>query len=610
MTANYVNLAPTQTFKFHEGWLDHRSQDGHWGRYWCVLKKDVIFLFTSNKTSKEAHVGTVALGPQSRIEKKEGDERSGYKFDLFSLKRVNTFKAAKFSERELWKAYVEGIATGRVPESIDLLPGQINDIQITLNEFYNHQLSYPRPNSAHPGTSSFTPKDCFDTPNTSTSGSFVDFESDNNDKGDYLEPVSPTFSYNVKTSQRKIFFSDPARTDIPSWFFSNCSRDQAILILDNVFGSKYGNTLMREGTNDFKNLVISKRMENLGKRTYAHFVVTLHSSGYKIDVENPHQPMKSLSEIMEFFVESSGRASTFPMKTNDLSKFGISEKIYNDYNTKIVKFQHDADSGEETFEGPQFSTDSYLGPPEPCAPPPPAHSQISFANRTSGLTQDHLATGPQPHKNSRSKSVPNISPEDLMRLQMSNREQVRSTIKQSSQTHSVVSPSLPPNHPASVPPSLPPNHPASVPPPLPPNHPPPLKHSASLDNACHPKGVGPRTFHSMSSADGQGHKLQATLKYSKSVCEEQNIKKGPDVAPKSSSDNSNKQTSSSSGAPVSKENFKKKLEGLLGSTTMSASVANLAPTTYKPQIPPPRNGSESFDHYQNAQEIRNRSNMQ
>lgn len=581
MTANYVNLAATQTFKFHEGWLDHRAKDGHWSRYWCVLKKDDMILFSSNKTSRESHVGIIALGPQSRIEKREGDERSGYAFDLFSLKRVNTFKTAKFSERELWKAYIEGIATGRVPDNIDLLPGQINDIQITLNEYNKYQISSPRQIPLCQGSSSFSQTGGFDTPNTSTSGSFLDFESDINDNG-YLEPVSPT--------QRKIFFPDPAKMDIPSWFFPNCSRELAIQILDK--GSKYGNTLMREGTNNSKNLVISKRMENLGTKNYAHFVVTLHSSGYKIDVENPHQPMKSLSEIMDFFVESSGRQSTFPMKTNELSMFGISEKVYNDYNTKIVKFQHDADSGEETVEGPQFSSSTDLGPPEPPAPPPPAHTQKSFSTRNGSLTQDSLATGPQPHKNSRSKSVPNISQEDLIRLQLSNREKVGL----SSQTHSVS-------------PSLAPNHPTTVPPPLPPNHPPPLKHSASLDSASQAKGVGQRTFH----ADGQAHKLNATLKYSTSMCEERNIKRGPDVAPKSSSENTNKQTSSLKDVPVSKENFKKKLEGLLGSTSTSGSVANLASTACKPQIPPPRNAPEcfeSFDHYQNAQEIRNRSKLQ
>ena len=46
-----------------------------------------------------------------------------------------------------------------------------------------------------------------------------------------------------------------------------------------------------------------------------------------------HNPMVSLSEVMTFFIETSGRSSTKPMTCNDLYALGLED---NPYNTSII----------------------------------------------------------------------------------------------------------------------------------------------------------------------------------------------------------------------------------------------------------------------------------
>ncbi|KAH9520208.1 hypothetical protein Btru_060274 [Bulinus truncatus] len=538
----YVNV-PKQSFKFLEGWMEHKLGDEKWAKYWCVMSGNSLHIFSSSQPSKNTHVGTIGVGPGSRLVKREGDEKNGYKFDLYTLKKVNRFKTSKFSEREIWRAFIEGIANGSVPENIDLLPGQINDIQISLNEYFKIQKLVRRPLPIPSETPSDTSYESgFDTPNASTSGSYRCDDSD-----DYLEPVSPKINPPVDNYQQKlIFYTDSRRSDVPSWFFSNCSRELAIQILDR--GAKYGNTLMRESSNDSKNLVISKRMESNGGKTETHYIVNRLSTGYKIDVENPHEPMKSLSEVMEFFVETSGRAVTFPMSCNELSKLGISEKIYNHYNTKIVK----------AVDVPPRNTESVLGQLI-------ISSKYSQTVLTKYSEKNEIAIGiiaPTPHKTLRSKSVPNIAQQTGMKLQALSFSEGLTSNKHSYVNTNQNSLSFDKGK-KNIQNDTLPSSPSIQPPPLPPNHPPPLKQSGSFESSREPKRQLPKHSQSLGATDYPNHKQ--TARYSQSVNENVQMSNARTMIPDMHQGNIPAKSTNSPSEETSdnKENFKKKLEGLL-----------------------------------------------
>ncbi|XP_055877894.1 uncharacterized protein LOC106078511 isoform X3 [Biomphalaria glabrata] len=562
MANNYAN-SPKQS-KFLEGWMEHKSVDSKWAKYWCVMSGSSIHIFNNPKQSKETHVGSIDIGRGARLVKREGDEKNGYKFDLYTMKKVNKFKTSKFSERELWRAFIEGITSGSIPDNIDLLPGQINDVQLSLNEYYKIQKLIKRPlpiPSEPPIEENYEPG--FDTPNTSTSGSFPACDDD------YMEPLP------VNNYQKLIFYPDSRKTEIPSWFFPNCTRELAIQILER--GAKYGNTLMRESTSDSKNLVISKRMESNGGKTETHYVVNRLSNGYKIDVENLHEPMKSLYEVMEFFIDTSGRSVTFPMTCNDLTKFGITEKIYNHYNTKIVKVLYDADSGEETLDAP-----------DPKMSVPPQSAPIPCKGRSQSVPDIGHQAGLKFQTLSIANGLSNCDPPYMnVNQKITSLDQGKKSLLQA------------------VSPPLPGNHPKLQPPPLPPNHPPPLKQSASFDSPAESKRNPPKHSLSLGSMDSQNRKQNLRLS--------QPIKVAPDVAPAAMVHEISSNKTSNLSSPISdepnKEMFKKRLEGLLGPSprlsgaSLSQSVSQL-PTT---------NGGTGYtssnEHYQNIPSAQSQMNL-
>ncbi|RUS77821.1 hypothetical protein EGW08_014414, partial [Elysia chlorotica] len=328
---------------------------------------------------------------KSKLECKGGDPKSGYKFELYTPKRLSYCKTQKSCERELWRAYVEGITKGRISDNIDLFPAQIREIQDQLGRYFTAKMAPGGPVSPGLGPGAMRRDsdpgsfNSFDSPQSSSSGSF-----ETSIPQDYLEPVSVTDTLtsegthqgldshspdNNNNSSELVFYSGPARSGRPSWYFDSCSRRQAEQILEDR--NHLGNTLMRSRPGSQKDLVISKMNGTVGTASFSHFIVRCHSNGYKIDVENPHEPMGSLSEVMNFFVETSGRSSTRPMSRDDLNR--LDETDSNPYNMSII-------SG--TLEYPDF-----FPPP----PPPLSASDMQTMAQFQHNPVSNLPALPPPH---------------------------------------------------------------------------------------------------------------------------------------------------------------------------------------------------------------------
>ncbi|BFY97162.1 hypothetical protein BsWGS_00202 [Bradybaena similaris] len=604
----YVNVDSKRSIRFIDGWLELQIADNSWQRYWCVLRDDVIILFNSQKETKDATVGTIAIGPESRLEKLGGDERLGYTFRLCT-KRINYFKTAKAIDLEMWKAYVEGIAHGDVCDDLDLLPGLIEDVRIKLKQFHMNKLPARIPNKVSPaGVGDL--KSGFDTPDGSTSGSY--------DTSGYLYPhpyeKRPSINYGT---QKYRFYSDPSKTDVPNWFFSSCSRELAESIL--TVAGAYGNTLIRENNNDTKNLRISKRTESSSGHVFTHYIIQVSPLGYKIDVENPHEPKQTLSEVMEFFIDTSGRSTTRPMTCNDLKLFGLGNYNYNDYNTKIVTTHHDADSGEDIADGEASGSSSRsfcISPPASAAPPPPPHLKTS---------KPAYSKGPLGVKGSRSTSVPNMQVPVFHSEQSPAAKQSQTLSKSSGiQSSHILRTNVKEERENLVPPRLPaiaqktPTSPHQNVPPLPPNHPPPLQKANSQSaikvtpdilNTTTKKGTSKHT-QSVSSADMQVRKIsprdqQAALQARDELAHvtARIIKQTepPEVLPKATEPaKSGIQIEALKSPAGASDSFKKKLEGIIGNPHAQAAKLQAQGETDDPD-----GYYESLLHYQNVSEIQN-----
>ncbi|XP_067666307.1 uncharacterized protein [Haliotis asinina] len=333
---DYVNLS-TSPYKLIEGWLQHKgTYDSKWVQYWCVIKEFTLYIFKNQETSRENHIGVLQLGSDTKYRTGESDERKGYRFDLYTTKRLNKFRTAKFSERELWKAYIIGLSEGDVSDNLDLLPGQIkkvrDDIQRVRGKSQNPPLpissSRMPPDSSSVGTG-------FSSPDNSITSIFPDSQSQLS-----LDNGGPMI--------RHRFWRDPDNSEIPTWFFSGITRDIAEKILSS--GGNYGNTLMRESVT-FRNTgsyVITKKMEHTRGNPFNHFEVIRIAEGFKINVENAHKSILCLSEVMDYFVMMSGEAVTRPLITNDMKILGLEPpKFPPDYAIYIDRKKTNPDSGEE-----------------------------------------------------------------------------------------------------------------------------------------------------------------------------------------------------------------------------------------------------------------------
>ncbi|XP_046357198.2 uncharacterized protein LOC124135731 isoform X2 [Haliotis rufescens] len=329
---DYMNL-PKNPYKLMEGWLHHKgTHDSKWVQYWCVIKEFTFYIFKGQDTSRENHIGVLQLGSDTRFRSGESDEKKGYRFDLYTTKRLNKFRTTKFSERELWKAYIVGLAQGDVSDSLDLLPGQIHKIRDDIQRVRCKSQNPPLPISSSripPDSSSVGTG--FSSPDNSITSIFPD-----NQSNLLLDNGGPMI--------RHRFWRDPDSSETPTWFFAGITRDIAEKILTS--GCNYGNTLMRESITfrDTGSYVITKKMEHARGNPYNHFEVIRIAEGFKINVENAHKSILCLSEVMDYFVTMSGAAVTRPLITNDLKALGLEAP---DYQTRIESKKTNPDSGEE-----------------------------------------------------------------------------------------------------------------------------------------------------------------------------------------------------------------------------------------------------------------------
>lgn len=322
--------------KFCEGWLQHKVRHhggSQWEKLWLVLKGNIIYIFNSTDTSAENQMGNLTVDTESKFTPRGGDKEKGFKFDLTTGKRLNTFKTEKNSERELWRAYVVGLSKGHVPSDIDLLDTELRKIQREIDSYISgnpapndpsiiyRQSGLSKSSSDESGVVvSIGPQDGFSVgrvPSYSGSSS-----SGSRSASTFVENGGPTLIHK--------FYDDRSRDQTPpSWFFSHCSRQQAETILQR--GERYGNTLIRESTSykDNGSYVISKLVRKQGAMTFEHYEVMRTAGGYKVNVENPHDAMRSLSQVIDYFIRTSGgREHTRPMETNDLSLLGLHNPDY------------------------------------------------------------------------------------------------------------------------------------------------------------------------------------------------------------------------------------------------------------------------------------------
>ncbi|KAL8570807.1 hypothetical protein ACOMHN_006956 [Nucella lapillus] len=111
----------------------------------------------------------------------------------------------------------------------------------------------------------------------------------------------------------------------PTWLFESCSRTLGEKILREC-DPRFGNTLMRS-TSLNPGYSISKRLDTQRKGSdpvIEHFKVIYVSGGYRFDVDDFPQIMRSIEEVMAAFVQQTGAQTTLPMTCNDLNTLGVS----------------------------------------------------------------------------------------------------------------------------------------------------------------------------------------------------------------------------------------------------------------------------------------------
>ncbi|XP_062604949.1 serine/arginine repetitive matrix protein 1-like isoform X2 [Saccostrea cucullata] len=338
------------SWRFCEGYLEHKGKQGRgYERLWCVLKDRTIHIFKDrDKRNEDTVLGSLNI--DNNTEYKYGDsERDGYKFELYTLgldrcKRANRFKSRKKVEREMWRAYIIGLSKGTVPKDLDLMESQIEEIEAKLNAFLHQEANKVAEGgspsigggSGHQALQkriSMSPSEDSGIDNTSRYPK--SYRSQRSSSSGSRDTIS---GGGGGPTMRHKFTNDPKMDDeVPSWFYPNCTRDFAEKVLVN--GGRYGNTLMRESSSQKTSgsYVISKIGKMDGEVKIEHFEVERIDRGYRIKVENDHEPQKNLTGVMNTFRFIAGYNSTLPMRTNNLSDLGLTVDDANPYHLKKIE---------------------------------------------------------------------------------------------------------------------------------------------------------------------------------------------------------------------------------------------------------------------------------
>lgn len=373
-------------WRFFEGSLEHKGKQGRgYQTLWCVLKGRTIHIFKErDQRNDDTVVGSLNI--DNKTECTASDTRDGYKLELITegldkTRRVNRFKTKKKVERELWRGYILCLSKGTVPNDLDLTDTQIEEIKASVNSFLLEEAS----GSTHGGGSlSIGGKSRHQELSKRASVS----PSEDSGLGATIKHPRSIGTQNSSSSgsrgtisgggggptMRHKFTNNPRMDDqIPSWFFSSCSRDLAERILVN--SGSLGNTLMRESSSQkvSGSYVISKIGKIDGVVKIEHFEVERVDRGYKIKVENDHEPQKNLIDVINTFRFIAGFENTIPMKTNDLCDFGLSEDDSNPYRMKRIE----REIPSKTRELPEPLPGS---PSPPEFDPPAPHRQSVYYN--------------------------------------------------------------------------------------------------------------------------------------------------------------------------------------------------------------------------------------
>ncbi|XP_060563502.1 uncharacterized protein LOC132722900 isoform X25 [Ruditapes philippinarum] len=315
--------------KFCEGWLEHKAHRPTGYRYerlFGLLEGNVMYIFSTDAPSQETQIGNLTIDSNTEFIKGKGHPSKGYKFDLNTGTRLNRFKTKKSTERELWRGYVIGISKGDVPNDLDLLDSEVKEIKQNVAAFHGSEVvDYdPKRSSIASGVSQRSQvsrgKDSGVVSLGGMSRQSGSSSDDSRSRRSVASTVSGTVDHGGPTVVHK-FYNDHNRDQKPpSWFIPHCSREMAEKVLERAVTENYGNTLMRESTSYLSNgsYVISKINVNKrdGRVEFEHFEVIRTSQGYKVNVQNHHQPMKCLQDVMDYFVGTSG-GSTRPLEVND-----------------------------------------------------------------------------------------------------------------------------------------------------------------------------------------------------------------------------------------------------------------------------------------------------
>ncbi|XP_076465601.1 uncharacterized protein LOC143297248 isoform X1 [Babylonia areolata] len=322
------SLLGSDTQVLHQGWVGYSTpqNENTWYPAWCVLTNQRLVLSSSEDVGSADTIFFLKLNPTCSLHWRPADHATGYEFRLMVARnQVIALRVKTSSDRDVWTARIEG-AVRQQQQTRDACP--------PVAERGGVEGADERP---PPSRAPAPPPFCARKQQGLVPGR------DDSGMEDYLEPVSESTweamrrndssrstdsgrysgSFEKEAEQAVKMIQLPRR--VPDWLFENCSRDQAIKIL-NQCDPKFGNTLIRRAgpTAEYAITKRSGGQEPGSQISFSHYKVLQENGGYRIDVIECPGVMGSLEEVMEKFVRRTGARTTLPMTCNDLHTLGIS----------------------------------------------------------------------------------------------------------------------------------------------------------------------------------------------------------------------------------------------------------------------------------------------